>query len=70
MSVSGLKLGLMACLAVAAFAGEPGLRRDGAFWVEEGRGLSACGAQGQHPHHHFRRRHRQRHLPEASFPTL
>jgi len=38
MSVSGLKLGLMGCLAVAAFAGEPGLRRDGAFWVEEGRG--------------------------------
>ena len=38
MSVSGLKLGLMACLAVAAFAGEPGLRHDGAFWVEEGRG--------------------------------
>jgi len=38
MSVSGLKLGLMACLALAAFAGEPGLRRDGAFWVEEGRG--------------------------------
>jgi DUF4097 and DUF4098 domain-containing protein YvlB len=38
MNLSGLKLGLTACLAVAAFAGEPGLRRDGMFWVEEGHG--------------------------------
>jgi len=38
MSVLGFKLGLMSCLAVAVFAGEPGLRRDGAFWVEEGHG--------------------------------
>jgi hypothetical protein len=34
MRVSGLKLGLMACAAVAAFSGEPPLHRDGPFWVE------------------------------------
>jgi len=38
MNVCGLKLGLMACLAATALAGEPGLRHDGAFWVEEGHG--------------------------------
>ena len=29
MNVSGIKFGLMTGLAVAALAGEPGLRRDG-----------------------------------------
>jgi DUF4097 and DUF4098 domain-containing protein YvlB len=38
MSGSGLKLGLVACLAVTAFAGEPGLHRDGEFWVDVVRG--------------------------------
>lgn len=38
MRCPGLQLGLAACLAVAAFAGESALRRDGEFWVEEGRG--------------------------------
>ena len=38
MRQSGLKLGLMACAAAAAFAGEPALRQDGPFWVEVEKG--------------------------------
>jgi len=43
MRATGLKLGLMACAAAAAFAGEPALHRDGPFWVEvqKGSGLVA-----------------------------
>jgi hypothetical protein len=47
MSVSGLQLGLMAGLAVAAFAGEPALHRDGAFWVEESRGSALVAPKGR-----------------------
>ena len=46
MSVSGLQLGLMAGFALAAFAGEPALRRDGAFWVEESRGSALVAPNG------------------------
>jgi DUF4097 and DUF4098 domain-containing protein YvlB len=46
MSGSGLQLGLIAGLAVAAFAGEPGLRRDGTFWVEESHGSVLVAPKG------------------------
>ncbi|MBZ5590784.1 MAG: DUF4097 domain-containing protein [Acidobacteriia bacterium] len=38
MRAWGLKLGLMACAAVTASAGEPSLRRNGLFWVEVQKG--------------------------------
>jgi DUF4097 and DUF4098 domain-containing protein YvlB len=38
--------GLMACLAVAAFAGEPQLKRDGPFWVEVEKGSAPAVPHG------------------------
>jgi len=42
----GAQLGLVAALATIAFGGEPGLRRDGPFWVEVEKGSEPVAVHG------------------------
>jgi hypothetical protein len=46
MRTTGLKLGLIAFMAVPAFSGEPSLRREGPFWVEVEKGSEQVALKG------------------------